>query len=546
MKDLFRFTIKSKLFFMVSVGIIPLIILGTSIYIINIKLENKTRNISTLILPGILTAHNILTHLERIRINEYRHCFTTDTKEKKYYEDEMNYCLREIKHLMRQYPHLITSKKETVLFNSLSEDYENFLMLHKRILSNSSTSQIDTAKRIMTTSSRVVYMRMVTVLRPLIGLNSSKGLLETSQIHSEIVKINLVLAIITPVILIFLIFFYYNLSRSVLRPIRLLANAADQLAMDKKCLPISVNSNDEIGSLTHSFNEMSRAITNVFYELGQLNSTLEVKVKERTQALSEMNLSLSKEIMNREKIQKDLDNKAAELKSLNEMKDLLLSVIAHDLKNSFSSILGFSSLIKQEKATLTLEEILKYSNLIHSSSEAAYKLLVNMLDWTNMITGRLTLIPASFLLRPLIEENISHESLWITKKDIHIEIDIDDAMYVFADQNMVNTIIRNLLHNALKYSFQGGLIHFTAITKENGVQLTVADQGIGMYADQVNKLFKEPMKSTPGTLKEKGSGLGLMICKNFVERNGGTLWVESKRGVGSRFIFTLPVKNPST
>jgi len=426
MKNLFNFSIKTKLFIMTTVGIVPLVFMVTAIFIINNSLENKTKRISTLLLPGILSAHNILTDLERTRINEYRYYFSNDPTEKHFYEDEINSSIGNIEHSLRHYPQLITSKYETTLYNSLIEDYENFIILHKKIMAASSTGQNDSAKSILTSASRSVYTRMITVLRPLIGLNRSKGMLATSRIHSEIVKINRVLAIITPVILIFLIFLYYNLSLSVFRPIRRLANEADQLARDKKCLPIPIKSNDEIGSLTHSFNEMSRDITNVFYELSQLNSTLEDKVKERTQALSDLNLSLSKEIRNRKKIQVDLDQKAEEMVSLNEMKDLLLSVIAHDLKNSFSSILGFSSLIEQEKATLTLDEILKYSNLIHSSSESGYKLLMNMLDWTNMITGRLNFIPSLIVLKPLIEENIKNESIPITKKEIHTDIEIDD------------------------------------------------------------------------------------------------------------------------
>lgn len=233
-----------------------------------------------------------------------------------------------------------------------------------------------------------------------------------------------------------------------------------------------------------------------------------------------------------------------ELQALNAAKDQLFSIIAHDLKNPFNVIQSFSELLQRKYHQYTDEKRLKFLAYINETANNTYKLLDNLLTWARSQTGRLVYKPKEFDLSVSVEEIIVLHKHHATKKDIAINNKLTKQCLVYADKNMTDTVIRNLLSNAVKFTPQGGSITINAKQKstdlQSFVEVCVEDSGIGMPASKQKNLFKTGLhNSSLGTDNEKGTGLGLLLCKEFVEKNGGSIYFESREGKGSRFFFTL-------
>jgi len=237
-----------------------------------------------------------------------------------------------------------------------------------------------------------------------------------------------------------------------------------------------------------------------------------------------------------------IKKQADELKELNATKDKFFSIIAHDLKGPFNSILGFSNLLLENYRDLDGATLEKSLQAIHMASNQAYALLENLLLWSQAQIGRVDYFPESFYLNELMLDNIRLLKIQANKKNIFISSHIPGNLKVLADRNMVGTILRNLMTNAIKFTPRNGKIEVSAIVKNQQIEISVADNGIGIPMENIGKVFRIDSKiSTPGTEKERGSGLGLLICKEFVEKNGGRIWVERNREKGSTFRFTVPV-----
>lgn len=235
-----------------------------------------------------------------------------------------------------------------------------------------------------------------------------------------------------------------------------------------------------------------------------------------------------------------------ELKELNSTKDKFFSIIGHDLKGPLNSLTAFSNLILHHAASLTEEEMKKIATDLNKSLKTLYELLENLLTWARSQTNRLTLQPEKLNIRKLIEENISLLSKTAANKAIHIQHVAFESVTAWADKNTVNTVIRNILSNALKFTPREGTITIFANAYKDAVEIGIRDTGIGMTPGQLEKVFDISTKhSTPGTEQEKGTGLGLILCKEFVEKNGGRLYIESTVGKGSIFRFTLPRNSPA-
>lgn len=234
---------------------------------------------------------------------------------------------------------------------------------------------------------------------------------------------------------------------------------------------------------------------------------------------------------------------AEELKQLNSTKDKFFSIIAHDLKNPFITILGFSDLLHTDYAELTDEERLFYIDEMKKSAEISHSLLQNLLLWSRSQTGRIEFNPQKYNFHDIVHDNIDLLKASAEKKQIQITHNIPDELIIIADEDMLNTIIRNLITNSIKFTNKGGMITVKAVQTTGVAEITVSDNGVGMNESVRNNLFKlDATHSTSGTENEAGSGLGLMLCKEFIEKNGGTFRVESEENVGSKFIFTLPIK----
>jgi len=272
---------------------------------------------------------------------------------------------------------------------------------------------------------------------------------------------------------------------------------------------------------------------------------LEIEVVKRTEEISKQKEII--EVKNRqlENSNQELQKSERELRELNATKDKFFSIISHDLKNHLTALLGFSDMLFRSFAMLDDEKKHKYSRSIDRSAKDLYDLLENLLQWSRSQTGGLQCKPKIIDLGFLIPEIISIYIINAKKKKVHITHEIENDTLAYADKNMVRTILRNLISNAIKFTGGGGKIQVTAAGRDGYIKVSVADSGIGISNNNINSLFKiDKAKSTRGTAKEKGTGLGLILCKEFVEKNNGKIWFESPapngEGKGSVFHFTLP------
>jgi signal transduction histidine kinase len=230
-----------------------------------------------------------------------------------------------------------------------------------------------------------------------------------------------------------------------------------------------------------------------------------------------------------------------ELIKVNTNKDRFISILAHDLKSPFNSLLGFSELLSENYNDLEAHEIENYIKLISSSANVAYNLLEELLLWARVQTDHFPYNPVEINLIEFCKNQIEDHNLIADKKNISVLINPSSNVFVFADEMMLKAIFRNLLVNAIKYSHEGGIIRITTSKKNNWVTITVRDNGIGMSPEELSKLFDVSyFQSKLGTANEKGTGLGLLLCKDMVTKHGGKIWAESTLDVGSQFSFTLP------
>lgn len=230
------------------------------------------------------------------------------------------------------------------------------------------------------------------------------------------------------------------------------------------------------------------------------------------------------------------------LKEINETKDKLFSIIGHDLKGPLNSLTAFSSLLIHHAETLTQEEIKMLSGDVDKSLKNLFVLLENLLEWARSQTGNIDFKAIPFDLAPVLQENCELLKGLAQKKNIALVNMGGIQLMVSAHRNSINTVVRNLISNAIKFTSEGGQITITTEPAGNQLKVTVADNGVGMSKEALKRIFKLGTKhSTLGTSQEKGTGLGLILCKDFVEKNGGTIGVESEEGKGSRFYFTVPV-----
>ena len=232
-----------------------------------------------------------------------------------------------------------------------------------------------------------------------------------------------------------------------------------------------------------------------------------------------------------------------ELKALNLSKDKLISHISHDLRSPFNSLLGFSEILTSEYDTLTRDEIQEYLQVIYEASKNLFGMTNNLLQFSRFQMGRLEHKPSNLKLLKIINRNINLLKGNAIKKQINFMLDVDKNIEVYADEDMLGSIIQNLVSNAIKFTPRRGDITVSAkhSDADGFIEMAVQDSGLGMSVDDLQKVFGEKFYSTPGTEREYGTGLGLLLVKEFVERNGGQLRIYSKPGIGSTFYLTIPI-----
>ncbi|MDP3451839.1 MAG: hybrid sensor histidine kinase/response regulator [Bacteroidales bacterium] len=232
-----------------------------------------------------------------------------------------------------------------------------------------------------------------------------------------------------------------------------------------------------------------------------------------------------------------------ELLKANAEKDKFFSIIAHDLRSPFSCFLGMTQTLEEILPDLSTEEILSFAKSMRSSATNLFRLLENLLEWSRIQQGLIPFEPEVRALLPIAKESLSIIYESAQKKGIEIVLDIPQELNVITDKNMILTVFRNLISNAVKFTPKGGKVTVSAIESDTGyAEISVADTGIGMPPTIKNNIFRPDVKTNrEGTDGEASTGLGLLLCREFIERNQGTISVESEDGVGSVFTFTVPL-----
>jgi signal transduction histidine kinase len=234
-----------------------------------------------------------------------------------------------------------------------------------------------------------------------------------------------------------------------------------------------------------------------------------------------------------------------ELEKVNNQKDKFFSIIAHDLRSPFQGFLGLTKSFAQEASSYSAQEIAQLSDEMYQIANNLFNLLKNLLEWAQIQKGDISFQPKEFLLSDQIAENVEVIKKRSQQKGISISNMITDIFSVYADKNMTNSVIINLLSNAVKFTNRNGTVTINAKEiKDQMIEVSIRDTGVGIPKSMLEKLFilgeKTGRKGTDGELS---TGLGLLLCQEFVEKNGGKIWVESEEGVGSTFYFTLPEKD---
>lgn len=273
-------------------------------------------------------------------------------------------------------------------------------------------------------------------------------------------------------------------------------------------------------------------ITIYIYNILQQKTKLFALVADKNEELTQTN--------------KKLIRSEEHLKELNATKDRLFTIIAHDLLNPMNALLGFSKLILDNYKEYDDEKKLDLIHIIYNNSQNLSMLMENTLQWARTQTEAIVYSPELFPINLIVNQEIEYHAGLISKKQLKIVNRIGDEVTAYADFNLTSIVIRNLLNNAIKFSNLLDRIIISSTLDKDMVEIKITDYGIGMSKNQVNQLFKiEKSHSSLGTSGERGTGLGLIICKDFIEKNGGEIFVSSQEGLGSTFSFTLPIAKDS-
>jgi signal transduction histidine kinase len=243
-----------------------------------------------------------------------------------------------------------------------------------------------------------------------------------------------------------------------------------------------------------------------------------------------------------ENLEELVNKRTSELSKINAEKDKFFSIIAHDLRSPFQGLLYLTELMADVKENYTVSELTDFSKSLNISANNLYQLLENLLIWAMVENGSLSITPKQLNLSAIVLQNIGLINERVVQKRITIVNEVPDNQVIYADEEMINTILRNLISNAVKFTSGGGIVTIRSKIIENiMIEISVNDTGVGMPEDIVKKLFKiDEQVGSKGTDGELSTGLGLILCREFVEKHGGTIWTESIIGKGSSFMFTIP------
>ncbi len=251
-------------------------------------------------------------------------------------------------------------------------------------------------------------------------------------------------------------------------------------------------------------------------------------------------LMLLRDVTNQKQNESQIIKIAEDLKQINETKDKFVSIIAHDVRTPIIALIGYAEILADDIEDLQKSEIKDFASSIVEISKQTIGLLTNLLEWSRLQTGRIDFNPELVNAYSISENTIALLTSNREQKNITIQNKLDKETFVYADENMMQSIFNNLVTNAIKFTNRNGQIILSATRLDKMIQFSVKDNGVGMDENQKNMLFgMNKSFTTPGTTNEKGSGLGMILCKDFIEKHGGDIWVESNPGKGSEFFFTI-------
>lgn len=246
------------------------------------------------------------------------------------------------------------------------------------------------------------------------------------------------------------------------------------------------------------------------------------------------------ELIARTKANLHLSEKYNEIKALNKAKDTIFSIISHDLKGPVGTMKSFIDMMIKDNSYFSSNQIMRYLGMISKQSSSVYYTLNNLLEWAICQGNNITFEPKFQSLESAVQSNIDLFDEIARQKKIKLINDINPSVFAFFDNNLISTVVRNLISNAIKFTSENGVVTIFSTVSEEKIIVTVFDTGIGIKSDRIEKLFDSKSYETSfGTKKEKGSGLGLKICKDFIEAHGEKIWVESEVNAGSAFKFSL-------
>ena len=279
-------------------------------------------------------------------------------------------------------------------------------------------------------------------------------------------------------------------------------------------------------------NYLTTIIVLIFIITGIIISRYYLKIR--------LNNKLKDKINTLEEANNRLKESEESLQKMNATKDKFFGIIAHDLKNPFNALMGFSEMLAENLEELTEKEITHYVEVINNSAKNLYRLLENLLLWSASQTGNIGYAPEKFDLRVLAQKELSLLKTPIQKRGINILNKIAPGIVVYADMELISRVFSNLLDNAIKFSHEGGTVTLSAVALKKYAEISIADSGVGMSEEEIQNLFK--LDNGFGESSEsRGTGLGLILCKHYIERNSGFIDVISTKNKGTTFIFSIPV-----
>ena len=301
----------------------------------------------------------------------------------------------------------------------------------------------------------------------------------------------------------------------------------DQEQVKKSSRKILINPNHELDNYEFKFYKKNGEIRYAIYSIAFLSNR---KI-----------IASFIDITEHKKSELLINHQNEQLKMLIADKDRFLSILSHDLKSPLGLLLGFSELLKENIRNYDIEEIIIQVNSIYRISQNVNNLLDNLLTWVRSQNGKIPFKPQKLQFLSICEDTVNTFRPNAEAKNILISFSGKETINVYADSEMLKTILRNLLSNAIKFTNPGGSVNINSVEADSTIIITVSDNGIGIKPDNLSRLFDiSHVYTTPGTADEEGTGLGLLLCKEFVDKHGGEIWVRSEYGIGSEFRFSLP------